>query len=103
MISQATFDASNSYSPLATGWERLSKSIQETEESRAASIQALMNIVADSYDEVLADHAVDYLLADLNDADFPQDLNHLLACTLDLQGLSPAAACKRIRYVREHF
>ena len=56
-----------------------------------------MNIVADSYDDVLAEHAEEYLSAELNDADFPQDLNRLFAVSLDLQGLSPSAACKRIR------
>ena len=99
MMLQDTSHHSECQGPLASGWKALSKSIQETEDSRAASVQALMNIVTDSHDELLADRAVDYLLAELNDADFPQDLNQLLAVTLDLQGLSPAAACKRIRYV----
>ena len=96
---QAKSDISESYSPLAAGYETLSKSIRETAESRAESVKALMNVVADSYDEVLAEHAEEYLSDELNDAEFPQDLNRLLAVALDLQGLSPMAACKRIRYV----
>ena len=95
---QANTETSECYGPLAAGYETLSKSIRETPETRAVTVRALMNIVADSFDEVLADHASEYLSANLDDADFPQDLNRLLADALELQGLSPQAACKRIRY-----
>lgn len=83
--------------PLAAGWEKLQESIKETTHSRASTVQSLMNITADSYDEVLAESAAGYLLDYLNDREYPQEIEGLLAETLDFQGLSSEAACKRIR------
>ena len=101
MMSQAIIDDSGTYGPLASGYETLSHSVRETADSKAQCVQALMSIVADSYDEVLAEHAGEYLSAELDDPDFPQDLNRLFAVSLDLQGLSPSDACKRIRCAPE--
>ncbi len=58
-----------------------------------------MNVITNSEDELLAEHAAEYLLDNLADEEYPQDLDDLLAQSLDLRGLQPEGACKRIRLV----